>query len=206
MDHQPTLAELAEQGNLLELQRRLDCGEDVNSPDVDGRVALHAAFAEGDLRIGLLLLGRNADPHIADATGHSIVHWAARANNRAMLELACDASGFRVDVVDADGRTPASWMAQGNNLDSLEWLLQNGADPNRVDRDGWGPLHHAAAEGNSSALRLLLRAGARPLLRLPPADGEDFGHAASDLARHFASQQPEALLILTAAEEGNEIG
>ena len=52
MDHQPTLAGLVEQGNFLELQRRLDCGEDVNSPDV---VSVSALF---DGVAGTMIEGR----------------------------------------------------------------------------------------------------------------------------------------------------
>ncbi len=199
-----TLVDLAENGQLLELREKLDAGHDVNERAPDGRVALHAALAEGEVEIVALLLERGADPKAVDSTGEGLLHWAARSNRRAMLEIARDAGREAVDVVDVGGRTPLSCAAQSNDSETIDWLLEHGADPNRVDFDGWAPLHYAAADGNVEAIHQLLRGGARPLLRLPPVEGEDFGHLASDLARHFASHRSEALLILESAEADEE--
>ncbi len=195
-----TLVDLAESGQLDELRRRLEAGSNVDSRAPDGRVALHAALAEGHLEIVLLLLEHGANPHVVDSKGLGVLHWAACANSKAILDVARDASNEAVDVVDFEGRTPLSWAAQSDDSVALEWLIENGADPNRVNVHGWGPLHFAASDGHVRALRQLLQAGARPLLRLPALEGEELGHLASDLARHFASHRPEASLVLEAAE------
>jgi ankyrin repeat protein len=197
-----SLVDLAENGAFQELKQELDSGVDINGHSSDGRVALHAAFAESHEEMVRYLLTRGADPNLVDASGYTALHWAARSNDVRMLELAHRAAQQDVDVTDNEGRTPLSWVSQGNDVVALAWLLAQGADPNRVDRDGWGPLHYAAADGNVEAIELLLARGARPLLRLPPNEGEEYGPLASDLARHFARQKPRAVTVLEAAEAG----
>ncbi len=201
-----TLVDLAEAGQLRALEQELDSGTAIDARTTDGRVALHAALAEGHEEIAHYLLARGADPHLVDASGYTALHWAARSNESKMLELAHDAARQDVDVADLEGRTPLSWVAQGNDLNALEWLLAKGADPNRIDHHGWGPLHFAAADGNVDAIERLLEAGARPLLRLPPNEGEEYGPSASDLARHFAPKQPRAVIVLEAAEAADADG
>ena len=43
-----------------------------------------------------------------------------------------------------------------------EILIQQGADPNTRDHNGWTPLHEVAQRNHSELLRLLLDAGANP--------------------------------------------
>ncbi len=193
-----TLFALAEAGDLVALQERLEAGEDVNGREPDGRVPLHAALGEGNLDAVRLLLEYGADPGIVDSSGFGLLHWATFANSRAILDVARDAAGEPLDVVDEKGTTPLSRAARGNDCIAVSWLLEHGADPNRADLDGWTPLHLAAAEGNADVIERLLRAGADPLCRLKPSKGEDFGHLASDLAWHYA--WPQALHLLEAAE------
>lgn len=44
-------------------------------------------------------------------------------------------------------------------------LLQNGADPNQVDKDGWAPLHTACTNDNGPEALLLMLHGANDALR-----------------------------------------
>ena len=201
METRPSLVDLAEARALRALKQQLDSGVDINETAADGRVALHVAFAEGLEEMARYLLERGANATLVDASGYTGLHWAARSNHAAMLELAYRTGRQDVDVTDNKGRTPLSWVSQGNDLVALEWLLAKGADPNRVDHDGWGPLHYAAADGNVEVVTTLLRCGARPLLRLPPNEGEEYGPSARDLARHFAPHEPHAATLLQAAEE-----
>jgi ankyrin repeat protein len=44
----------------------------------------------------------------------------------------------------------------------VEYLLNNGANPNVQERSGLTPLHWAASHGNLQAVRILVAAGACP--------------------------------------------
>ena len=56
--------------------------------------------------------------------------------------------------------------AERNDVETIQRLLEAGADPNLADRRNWTPLHHAAQSGHSAAVTALLGAGADPNVRL----------------------------------------
>ncbi len=198
------LVDIAESGDLSELERRLDAGGDIDERDDDGRVALHAALAEGHRELAILLLERGANPHALDSKGRGLLHWAAYSNDREILEIARLAAGASVDVEDATGETPLTLAAHDNSCVAIAWLLEHGADPNHVSFNGWAGLHHAAASGHLDAVRLLLEGGAKAMLRLPPPPGDTFGHLASDLARYYQPNRDELLSLLDAAETAED--
>lgn len=196
-----TLVDIAEAGGVSELVRQLDAGADIDERAADGRVALHAALAEGHHHVAIVLLERGANPQLLDDNGSGLLHWAVYANDREILEIAYRASNLTsVDVEDLDGATPLSLAACGDSVISIDWLLRHGADPNHAESDGWTALHHAAGSGHVAAVRRL-EGGARAMRRLSPPPGDTFGHLASDLARHYHPNCIEILALLEAAEE-----
>ncbi len=68
--------------------------------------------------------------------------------------------------IDRYGRTPLHNslvpLFEGVDLQAIDRLLKDGADPNAQDDDGFSPLHFAAQESLPDAARLLLAAGANP--------------------------------------------
>lgn len=60
---------------------------------------------------------------------------------------------------DIHGYTSLHWAAHGGYEDMVEFLLQNGVDPNLQDRDGHTALHLAAFSGHDSIVKLLLGKG-----------------------------------------------
>ena len=169
---QKTLVDLAEAGQLRALEEHLDAGTPIDARTSDGRVALHAALAEGQEEIARYLLARGADPHLVDVSGYTGLHWASRSNEVAMLELAHDAARQDVDVADLQGRTPLSWVAQGNDLNAL------GA------RQGCRPESDRPRRLGALALRCRRR----------KRRGD------RSLGRHFAPDEPHAEIVLEAAE------
>lgn len=77
------------------------------------------------------------------------------------------------------GWTALHYVVEEGILESAEWLLQHGADPNRKDKGGWTPLHWAVdgaadvasqrfspegvVEVELGLIKLLLNYGASPL-------------------------------------------
>lgn len=88
------------------------------------------------------------------------------------------------------GATPLMLAVQLNDLDGIDYLLQNGADPNMLDNEkilwliedrGMTALHYAAIMNNSEAYRKLLEAGASENIRAQR------GETARDIARNIAA-------------------
>ena len=102
--------------------------------------------------------------------------------------------GADVNAVDSAGRTPAVIACQDSNeyTDTLETLLAAGVSPTQPDNAGYGPIHHAAANGHVRYVTQLLDAGVDQ--HRPAADGStplllaaSTGAAAAhgELARRF---------------------
>lgn len=68
--------------------------------------------------------------------------------------------GAVIDSAADDGRRRMHFAASNPWL--LKLLLELGFDPNVRDRDGWAPLHFAAAYGANESAAVLLAAGADP--------------------------------------------
>ena len=75
-----------------------------------------------------------------------------------------------VNAALADGTTALHWAVQADDLDSVNLLLQAGANAKVANRYGVTPLHIATANGNAAVIGRLLRAGADPDAR--DASGE----------------------------------
>ncbi|XP_078726917.1 BRCA1-associated RING domain protein 1 [Lampetra fluviatilis] len=58
------------------------------------------------------------------------------------------------------GETPLHVAAIKGDIDGVEHLLKNGADPNIKDNAGWTPLHEACNHGHARVVELLLDHGA----------------------------------------------
>jgi ankyrin repeat protein len=118
----------------------LHYGADMNSPDSQGRTALHhaATFSSGD-RVRTLVEFRGGPA----------------------------ASGLVVDALDARGWTPLHyaclfgfWDEPDGQVATARLLLENGADVRAVTNNGWTPLSLAAFTANRDLVDLLLDYGA----------------------------------------------
>ena len=118
----------------------------------------------------------------------------------------------RTDInleVNEVGWTPLHYVIEMGILESAEWLLQHGADPNWKDKSGWTPLHlavdgaadvasqryveHGVSEMELGLIRLLLRHGADPSAvsndgTTPVSIAHDYGR--SDVAELFRAGRP----------------
>lgn len=62
-----------------------------------------------------------------------------------------------IDIKDEFGRTSLVNSALYNNVELIDWLLDNGADIDSTDNNGYSALHFAAQEANNESLSLLIK-------------------------------------------------
>lgn len=116
-----------------------------------------------------ILLKAGANPNLDTVDGFYPVHEASVIQNTDILEtlLAADAE---VDVrTKDDNMTPLHLATYSQNLNTVNLLLANGADPNAKAVKSLTPLHLAARYlGNKEMLLSLIESGTTVLLAWSP--------------------------------------
>lgn len=140
----------------------LERGFDANTPDPQSRNALSLALSQPSLRVQQVLLnwpGTHIDQRNAqDETPLMIA--ALRGNLAAAKTLiAKDAD------VNKPGWAPLHYAATNGHLDVMRLLLEHHAYIDAESPNGTTPLMMAALYGSAESVKLLLDAGADPLLK-----------------------------------------
>lgn len=156
-------------GDLAEVRRRLDAGDDIDSTvrGVPGTPLILAATA-GHTDVVRLLLERGADPNLAersrprlDGLARTALNGAARSGHTEIVRLLLDA-GARVDAAPAGDATPLIAAARGGHVETAKLLLEHAADADVAIPGDGTPLISAAGSGVPGTVGLLLEAGADP--------------------------------------------
>jgi len=98
-----------------------------------------------------------------DENGETLMHLAA--NSKEILTLLIS-KGLSVDVKSVTGKTPLHLSQRAN---AISFLIDNGADINALDENGWSPLHWAALDGDLEAVEALLGVSADAVLKTTKA-------------------------------------
>jgi ankyrin repeat protein len=142
--------------------------------------ALYIACRNGQPDVVRYLLARGADVSFRAYLGGTALHWAHFGGSQAAIELLEQAGADREARDDAFQCTPRAFgICVPANWGFAEMVRKRlAADPALAElMDGrTSPLHQAARGGNIEVVKLLLAAGADPMLR----DGD--GKTASELA------------------------
>src|SRR5437867_372861 len=137
---------------------------------------------------GLWILPLLAVVNLRAAGPSASVVEAAKTGDVKAVRLAI-AQG-NVNMSEADGTTALHWAVRRGDLDSIDALLQAGAQVSAATRYGVTPLYAACVNGNPAIIERLLKAGADPKAALP--DGE------TALMTAARSGKPEAIKVLVA--------
>jgi ankyrin repeat protein len=116
-----------------------------------GRTALHIAIDNREYVWLSFLLGKGANPNIADKKG---VTPLMLASQRGMVDAvnALAQSGAQVDQANNTGETPLIAAVHRRDLAMLRILLLAGADPDWNDNSGRSARDYAALDGSTSQL------------------------------------------------------
>jgi len=142
----------------------ISAGADVNAVRIiiDEGEEFHArplwyAVAWGkNLELARFLLDSGAEPNAC--------MWAAVWDQDLMMAKLLHSRGAEIDPVSHD-ETPLLLAVKSNRLKLLDWLIDNGADINFQDRNGYSGLHHAIRRKYPAAqVETLLDRGANPTL------------------------------------------
>ncbi|NXY69670.1 ZDH13 Palmitoyltransferase, partial [Glareola pratincola] len=130
-------------------------GGDLNS------TPLHWAIRQGHLPMVMLLLKCGADPSLIDGEGFSSIHLAVLFQHMPIVAYLI-AKGQNIDTTDLNGQTPLMVSAQKViGPEPTRFLLKFNPSLNAVDNVQKNTaLHWAITSGNTSAVDLLLEAGA----------------------------------------------
>ncbi len=141
----------------------------VNTRNLKGETALIIAISRTDDLWTKFLLGKGANPSLANASGDTPLIAAARVGYTEAIEILL-ALGAKVDVGNKMGETPLIVAVQQRQLEAVKLLLAKGADPDKKDSAaGYSARDYAKRDTRSRALLTAIESAAKP----KPAKTED---------------------------------
>ena len=156
----PLLIVARETGNVGMAAVLIDAGAEVNLRDEGGESPLDLAAWRGFGDLVNLLLDEGAElPPAGSTEAQYLAMFAAEKGLDRLFNLCVDAG---VDLAlrnENDGSLLHS-ASQGGSSAVVSRLLDEGFDPNEVDRYGRTPIHYTAELGRQDVARLLLKKGA----------------------------------------------
>ena len=164
-----TLLQAIEKGDTAKVRSLLQRGANVNMRGEARATPLHAAAYYGRGEIAELLISYGADINAADDNGNTpllISHTTPGESNPIRVLLK---HGVNPNQLDKEGYSELAFSTLRNDLDSVNALLDHGADSNwsKVDKPYLTLLVLAVYEKHTDLVRILLAHGADPNVTLP---------------------------------------
>jgi ankyrin repeat protein len=137
----------AEVNELLQKNSTLIDARDLTS----GRTALHIAAEKREYAWLSYLLGKGANPNIADKRGVTPLMLASQMGFVEAVNALAQ-SGAKVDTPNNTGETPLIAAVHRRDIAMLRVLLLSGANPDRTDNSGRSARDYAALAGPGSQI------------------------------------------------------
>lgn len=167
------VTEATRQGDVNELRRLVQRGEQVDVAAGDGMTPLHWAAENGNRDIARILIGAGA--RVDSRTrigGYTPLHLAIQAGHTDLVKLLIESGADVSSPREIGGATPLHLAAAARNGEEIiAALIKAGVDVNaREISAGQTPLMFAASYGRAESVKKLLAAGADPSLATPVID------------------------------------
>ncbi|KGO46173.1 hypothetical protein PEX1_086780 [Penicillium expansum] len=158
--------------------------------------ALHVAAGAGDAKKVLQILQIHPScGNLMDWLGRTAIHYAVENKRMSAADLEGIVKQLGLDVINSGdnfGRTPLHWAADKGYKDTMQLLLDHGADVDAQDFSKQTPLSRSAWRGWQECVSLLLHRGARS--DIPDQNGQVPLHLAvvngsTAVVRHLCNKQ-----------------
>ncbi len=146
------------------------------------------ATKNNDLEGVRTLINQKADVNASQGDGATALHWAARVDNAAMVDLLLR-SGAHVNAANDDGATALYLACTNRSAAIVGRLLAAGADPNSKLLNGETALMTCARTGDAASVKALLKRGAE-------VNARESSHNQTALMWAVAERHPEVVAIL----------
>ncbi|XP_058055597.1 uncharacterized protein LOC131207007 [Anopheles bellator] len=143
----------------------------LNIVDNELRTAMMCALLGSKHEIIKLLLDCGADATVKGPDGMTVLHLAAKLGRHEAVRIILDCAKKRltaraltnfVNGRDGGRWTPLAWAAENRHKETMQQLLELGADVNACDRENNTSLHWATWAGCTDTLYLLLNKSCDP--------------------------------------------
>ena len=131
-----SLHEAAMKGNLVEVERLIERGANINTKGTDEMTPLHFAAQESDWEIAEVLIKRGSDINAIDVNGWTPLHFAALHGYEDMA-VGLIYNGANVNAMANDATSPLHYAAYMGHRDVVDLLISKGADVNASKIYGW---------------------------------------------------------------------
>lgn len=150
------------QDDVAKINALLARGFDPNTVDASGTAGLLLAVKSGSLNVAVVLANwPQTKVEVRNATDESPLMLAALNGETALCQLLIRKGAD----VNKPGWAPLHYAATNGHLEAMNLLLEENAYIDAASPNGTTPLMMAAHYGTESAVKLLLEAGADPLLK-----------------------------------------
>lgn len=155
-----TLQEAAKAGDLTAIAQELAAGAIIGQLDGAGDPALVLAALKGHDRAVELLLDRGADISVRNRSGLTALHAAAYGGSLEVVKLLVARGASVNDVANFYHMSPLLAAAEEGHTGVVAFLLDNKADIDAKERNGYTSLTQAGWRGYWSVGEMLIKAGA----------------------------------------------